>query len=399
VVLDRTPFYAEGGGQEADRGELTIRSGSRDAVLEVYDVQSPIDGLIVHRGRVVSGELRPGDDAHAVVDVARRRAVSRSHTATHLLHRALRGALGDTAAQAGSLNAPGRLRFDFTTPSAVPAAVLGDIEDEVNEVLIQDLEVHAFVTSQEEARRIGALAMFGEKYGTEVRVVEVGEYSRELCGGTHVPRSAHIGLVKLLGEASIGAGVRRVEALVGLDAFRFLAREHLLVSGLADALKVPADQVPERVQSLVDRLRTAEKELDRLRAESVLAGAGHLAHAAKDIGGVAVVAAEVPGELSGNDLRALALDVRGRLDPGRPGLVALASRTDGRVAFVVAVNEAGRGRGISANDVVRALASPVSGRGGGKDDLAQGGGTNPDGVPEALLLVEHVVGRRVAGSG
>jgi len=276
--------------------------------------------------------------------------------------------------------------------------VLGEIEDEVNEVLIRDLEVTAFLTSQEDAWRIGALAMFGEKYGDEVRVVEVGDYSRELCGGTHVPRSAHVGLVKVLGEASIGAGVRRVEALVGLDAFRFLAREHVLVSGLAEALKVPPDQVPERVQSLVDRLRAAEKELDRLRAESVLAGAGALAASAKDVAGVAVVAAEVPGGLAGGDLRSLAVDVRGRLDPGRPGLVALASRRDGNVGFVVATNEAARLRRISAHDVVQALAPPVAGKGGGKDDLAQGGGTNPDGVPEALLLVEHVVGRRAAGS-
>jgi alanyl-tRNA synthetase len=398
VILDATPFYAEGGGQQPDFGRITAGSGSREAVLEVVDVQQPIPGLTVHRVRVESGELRIGDEAHAQVDVARRRAVSRSHTATHLLHRALRGALGESAAQAGSLNAPGRLRFDFTTPSAVPASVLGEIEDEVNEVLIQDLGVTAFVTSQEEARRIGALAMFGEKYGDEVRVVEVGDYSRELCGGTHVPRSAHIGLVKVLGESSIGAGVRRVEALVGLDAFRFLAREHVLVSGLAEALKVPPDQVPERVQSLVERVRVAERELERLRAESVLAGAGALAAAAKDVQGVAVVAAEVPGALGGGDLRTLAVDVRGRLDPGRPGLVALASRRDGNVAFVVAANEAARNRGVSANDVVQALASPVGGRGGGKADLAQGGGNNPDGVPEALLLVEHVVGQRAAGS-
>ncbi len=362
VVLDATPFYPEGGGQQPDFGRITVGSGSREAVLDVVDVQSPLPGLIVHRARVVSGELRPGDEAHAQVDVARRRAVSRSHTATHLLHRALRGALGESAAQAGSLNAPGRLRFDFTTPAAVPPTVLTDVEDEVNEVLIQDLEVSAFVTSQEEARRIGALAMFGEKYGDEVRVVEVGEYSRELCGGTHVPRSAHIGLVKVLGEASIGAGVRRVEALVGLDAFRYL-----------------------------------EKELDRLRAESVLAGAGALAAAAKDVRGVAVVAAEVPGGLTGGDLRTLAVDVRGRLDPGRPGLVALVSRREGNVAFVVATNEAARARRISASDVVRALAPPVGGKGGGKDDLAQGGGNDPDGVPEALLLVEHVVGQRMAG--
>ena len=397
VVLDATPFYAEGGGQLADTGLITVRSGSRDAVLEVLDVQQPVAGLIVHRARVTSGELRPGDEAHAAVDVDRRRAVSRSHTGTHLLHRALRGALGETAAQAGSLNAPGRLRFDFSTPGPVPPSVLADIEDEVNAVLVADLEVTAFITNQAEAKRIGALAMFGEKYGEEVRVVEVGDYSRELCGGTHVRRSANVGLVKLLGESSIGAGVRRIEALVGLDAFRFLAREHLLVSGLADALKVPSDQVPERVQSLVDRLKAAERELERLRAESVLAGAAALVQSGRDIGGVAVVAAEVPGDLGGGDLRTLALDVRGRLDPGRPGVVVLASRSTGKVAFVVATNEPARARGIAAGDIVRALAPPIAGRGGGKDDLAQGGGTNPDGVPEALLLVEHVVGRRVAG--
>ncbi len=397
LVLDVTPFYAEGGGQLADTGRVVVRSGSRDAELEVVDVQQPVPGLIVHRARVLSGAVRPGDGVHAVVDTDRRRSVSRSHSGTHLVHAALRAALGESAAQAGSLNAPGRLRFDFSSPGAVPASVLADVEDEVNEVLARDLEVHAFLTSQEEAKRIGALAMFGEKYGDEVRVVEIGDYSRELCGGTHVAHSSLIGMVKLLGEASIGAGVRRVEALVGLDAFRFLAREHLLVSGLADALKAPADQVPERVQSLVDRLRTAERELERLREESVLAGAGALAAAARDAAGIAVVAAEVPGGLGGGPLRTLALDVRGRLDPGRPGLVALFSRDGGKVAFVITTNEAARVRGLSAGEVVRAVSAPVGGRGGGKDDVAQGGGTEPDGIPEALLLVGHVVGQRVSG--
>jgi alanyl-tRNA synthetase len=397
LVLDVTPFYAEGGGQLADTGRIAVRSGSRDAELEVVDVQQPVPGLIVHRARVLSGAVRPGDGVHAAVDTDRRRSVSRSHSGTHLVHAALRAALGESAAQAGSLNAPGRLRFDFSSPAAVPASVLADVEDEVNEVLARDLEVHAFLTSQDEAKRIGALAMFGEKYGDEVRVVEIGDYSRELCGGTHVAHSALIGMVKLLGESSIGAGVRRVEALVGLDAFRFLAREHLLVSGLADALKAPADQVPERVQSLVDRLRTAERELERLRAESVLAGAGALAAAARDVGGVAVVASEVPGGLNGGQLRTLALDVRGRLDPGRAGLVALFSRAEDKVAFVVTANEAARVRGLSAGEVVRAVSAPVGGRGGGKDDVAQGGGTEPDGIPEALLLVGHVVGQRLSG--
>ncbi len=203
--------------------------------------------------------------------------MSRSHSATHLLHAGLRRALGDSAAQAGSLNAPGRLRFDFKTPSAVAPSVLGDVEDEINEVLLRDLEVRWFVTDQSEARRIGAIAMFGEKYGDRVRVVEIGDYSRELCGGTHVPRSAVIGMVKLLSEASIGSGVRRVEALVGLDAFRYLAREHVLVQELSENFKALPEELPDRIAATLDRLKSAERELDKLRVASVLASAGSLA--------------------------------------------------------------------------------------------------------------------------
>src|SRR6516165_6289610 len=225
VVLDRTPFYAEGGGQLADHGVIRTDSAGGPAEVEVTDVQMPLPGLTVHRGTVRFGEVTTGLPAYAEIDVERRRATSRSHTATHLVHRALRGALGESAAQAGSENAPGRLRFDFTASGAVPLSVLREVEDEVNRVLITDLAVRAFHTSIEEARSMGALALFGEKYGGDVRVVEVGEYSRELCGGTHVARSGQLGLVKLLGESSIGSGVRRIEALVGIDAFRFLARE------------------------------------------------------------------------------------------------------------------------------------------------------------------------------
>ena len=225
VVLDRTPFYAEGGGQLPDHGVIKTNGAGGAAEVLVTDVQTPLPGLVVHRGTVRYGEITTGSPAYAEIDVERRRATSRSHTATHLVHRALRGALGESAAQAGSENAPGRLRFDFTASGAVPVTVLREVEDEVNRVLIDDLTVRAYHTSIDEARSMGALALFGEKYGTEVRIVEVGEYSRELCGGTHVARSGQLGLVKLLGEASIGSGVRRVEALVGIDAFRFLARE------------------------------------------------------------------------------------------------------------------------------------------------------------------------------
>ena len=266
----------------------------------------------------------------AEIDIERRRAVSRSHTATHLVHRAFRNALGESAAQAGSENAPGRLRFDFTAAGAVPVSVLRDAEDEVNNVLINDLDVRAFVTPIEEARAIGAIALFGEKYGDQVRVVEVGDYSRELCGGTHVARSGQLGLVKILGESSIGSGVRRVEALVGTDAFRFLATESVLVSQLSEQLKARREELPERVAALVARVRDAERELDRLRSAQLLGEAADVAHGAEDIGGAAFVAHRVPGRHHrrrrpqaraghpGTAARAAASGGDGRRRPGRP---------------------------------------------------------------------------------
>jgi alanyl-tRNA synthetase len=396
VVLDVTPFYAEGGGQEADWGRLSATAPDRDAELTVVDVQTPLPGLISHRCTVLSGEVRPGDLVLARVDVARRASVSRSHSATHLLHAGLRRALGDSAAQAGSYNAPGRLRFDFKTPSAVPPSVLGDVEDEINEILLRDLEVRWFVTDQDEARRIGAIAIFGEKYGDRVRVVEIGDYSRELCGGTHVERSSVIGAVKLLTEASIGSGVRRVEALVGLDAFRYLAREHLLVHQLAGELKTPPEQLPERVAAILDRLRAAERELDRLRVADVLAGAGELAAAAEPVGGALLVAAEAPPGVGGNDLRSLALDVRGRLPARDPAVVLLASPVvDGAgVTFVAAVNESGRAAGLSAGELVRVFAPVIGARGGGKADLAQGAGGDAAELASAFAAVrESLAGR------
>jgi alanyl-tRNA synthetase len=392
IVLDVTPFYAEGGGQQPDTGRILFDGGE----LEIFDVQRPVPDLIVHRARVLRGELRAGAEVRAVVDIDRRRAISRSHTATHLVHRAFRGALGESATQAGSENAPGRLRFDFANPSAVPPSVLEDVESEVNEVLLGDLEVHAFVTSQEEARRIGAMALFGEKYGDQVRVVDIGDYSRELCGGTHVARSAQLGGVKLLGESSIGAGVRRVEALVGIDAFRFLAREHVLLSRIAGLFRVPPDEAADRVEATIAELRTAEKELERLRAEAVLAGAGRLAQEAKDVSGVATILAEAPAGTDGKALQRLVNDVRGRI-ADRPAVVAIAVRGDGKASIVIATNDGARERGLAAGDLVRAAAGELGGKGGGKPDLAQGGGSQPDNVPAALTAVERLI-REKAGS-
>jgi alanyl-tRNA synthetase len=389
VVLDRTPFYAEGGGQEADWGRLLLADGTE---LEIYDVQRTLPDLVVHRARVLNGEVRVGLAGQAAVDIERRRSVSRAHTATHLVHKAFRAALGEQATQAGSLNAPGRFRFDFHSPGAVPASALADVEQEINEIALADLEVRAFVTTQDEARRIGAMALFGEKYGDAVRVVEVGDYARELCGGTHAARSGQLGMVKLLSEASIGAGVRRVEGLVGLDAYSYLAREHVLLAQLAAAFKVPADEVPDRVAATVARLREVEKELDTLRAGAVLQQAAAFAARARDVFGVAYVGIEAPAGTPGDLVRGLALDIRGRLAAERPAAVLVAAGGE-RVTLVAAVNDAGRARGLSANDLLREAAAAVGGKGGGKDDVAQGGGTDVSGIADALLRAEHLIGR------
>ncbi|RAY17227.1 alanine--tRNA ligase [Actinomadura craniellae] len=388
AVLDRTPFYAEGGGQLADQGVIRLGNG---AEIEVRDVQTPLPGLVVHRGTVRSGEAQVGEPAFAEIDVERRRAISRSHTATHMVHAGFRRALGESAAQAGSENSPGRFRFDFTATGAVPVSVLRDVEDEVNDVLVNDLDVRAFHTSIDEARSMGALALFGEKYGNEVRVVEVGDYSRELCGGTHVARSGQLGLVKVLGESSIGAGVRRVEALVGIDAFRFLARESVLVHQLTDQLKVRKEELPERISGLVGRLRDAEKELERLRSQQVLEAAGALAEGAADVHGIALVAHRAPDGTGADDLRKLTLDVRGRLN-ARPAVVVVAGVPKDRPVVVVAVTGGAKERGLKAGALVGVAARALGGGGGGKDDLAQGGGTDPAAVGEALAAVERAVG-------
>jgi alanyl-tRNA synthetase len=346
----------------------------------------------VHRGTVRRGEVTVGSPAYAEIDVERRRATSRSHTATHLVHRALRGALGESAAQAGSENAPGRLRFDFTASGAVPVAVLRDVEDEVNRVLIDDMAVRAFHTSVDEARAMGALALFGEKYGDQVRVVEVGEYSRELCGGTHVARSGQLGLIKVLGEQSIGSGVRRIDALVGIDAFRYLARESALVSQLSEQFKTPREQLPDRISTVVSRLRDAERELSSLRAAKLLEQSGEIAAAAQDISGLALVTHRVPDGTAADDIRKLALDVRSRVPRNRPAVVAVIGVPADKPVVVIAVNEAGRGFGLAAGTLVGAAARALGGNGGGKPDVAQGGGvplsqSHPGVVDEAFEAV------------
>jgi alanyl-tRNA synthetase len=393
VVLDRTPLYAESGGQQADHGHIRLANG---ALIEVTDVQRPITGLVVHRATVLEGEAGLGEDAEAEVDVVRRRSISRAHTATHMVHQALRDELGDTATQAGSENSPGRLRFDFKSLQAPPAAAMGEIEARINAVLLDDLPVTADVMNIDAAKKLGAMALFGEKYGERVRVVSIGEWSRELCVGTHTPRVGQIGVVKLLGESSIGSGVRRVEALVGADAYSHLAREATIVSQLTDTLGVRRDELPDRIATILGRLRDAEKEIAAVRQSQVLGAASGLVQSARDIAGVTFVSHDAGDGVTGDDLRKLVTDVRGRLGNDRPVLVSMASVANGRPVVIVATNERAREAGLKAGAFVKSAAQALGGGGGGKDDLAQGGGTDATRVSVALGTVEDQLRNRSA---
>ncbi|MER6800290.1 DHHA1 domain-containing protein, partial [Amycolatopsis mediterranei] len=287
------------------------------------------------------------------------------------------------------LNSPGRMRFDFTTPGSVSADVLTEVEQEVNDYLQTNVEVQSFTTTKDKALELGAVALFGEKYGNDVRVVDMGDYSRELCGGTHVDRIGQLGLVKLVSDASIGSGVHRVEALVGTDALKYVRKEQLLVSQLANTFKVPSDQLPGRIDDVLTRLKNAEKEIAQLKTQQVLGSAGALVDKAQEIGGVTVVAEVVP-DVDGNGLRALASDIRGRLGT-RPGVVALFSPAGEKLSFVVATTKAAQEKGIAAGKLVPSFAEKIGGRGGGKPDMAQGGGTNPAGAAEAVTALRSAI--------
>jgi alanyl-tRNA synthetase len=386
IVLNRTPFYAEGGGQLADGGRITLSNGG---VVEIDDVQSPLPGLSVHRGRVISGSIEVGSAALAEIDIERRHAISRAHTATHMVHKAFREILGETATQAGSENSPGRFRFDFPATGSVPVSVLNDVESRVNTLLLDNLEVTAESMSQAKAKELGAMALFGEKYGDVVRVVSVGDWARELCGGTHVARSGQLGVIKLLSESSIGAGVRRVEALVGVDAYKFLAREHILLNSLSDLIKgARAEELPERISDLLNKMKDIEKELASVRSAQALSQIGDLAKTAKVINGISYVSSVMADGVSGDDLRRIALDLRERQ---AKSVVALISANDGKPVLVVATSEEARSSGVKAGALVKIGSTVLGGGGGGKDDFAQGGGTDASKSLEALTAISNAL--------
>ena len=386
IILDRTPFYAEGGGQLPDGGKITLSNG---AVIEIDDVQSPIPGLYVHRGQVVKGLIEIDQKVLSQIDIERRLAISRAHTATHMVHKAFREVLGETATQAGSENSPGRFRFDFPSSGAVPLSVLNEVEARVNDLLIDNLSVTAKVMTQPEAKTLGAMALFGEKYGDQVRVVSVGDWAHELCGGTHVKNSGELGLVKLISESSIGAGVRRVEALVGTDAYNFLAREHIILDSLTELIKgAQIEELPERISDLLEKLKSAEKQINEFKTARALEQAKDLVDKRKSFGGFDAIVSEFASGINADDLRTIALDLRKKIGDG---VVALISKGEDKVSIVTTVGSKGRDSGIKANEIVQAAALVLGGRGGGKEDFAQGSGTNIQKIKETISTIENLL--------
>jgi alanyl-tRNA synthetase len=388
VILAETALYAESGGQVADKGVI-VGPGYE---LEVLDVQKPVPGLISHTVEVSTGEVGVGQPATTVVDAANRRAARQAHSATHLVHAALRDTLGKTATQAGSLNRAGYMRFDFSWGQALSDATKTEIEEIANNAVRDNLEVTTRVLPLDEAKSLGAMALFGEKYGDTVRMVDIGgPWSRELCAGTHVSASAEIGLISLLGESSVGASNRRVEALVGLDAFRSLAAERAIVSQLTSSLKAPREQLPARIAELQASLKAAEKKIAAFESKALGDRLPALAAAATRVGDTLVVAESLGTAASADDVRSLALQVRERLTSDA-AVVALGAVVNERPVVIVATNEAARTAGAKAGVLAKGAAGVLGGGGGGRDDVAQGGGTDAAALAAALTAVKDALG-------
>ncbi|HEY8202606.1 MAG TPA: alanine--tRNA ligase, partial [Actinomycetota bacterium] len=391
IILDRTPFYPEGGGQIGDRGEIRTGTGA----FKVTDTQWGIPGVVVHEGTVTAGELQVGQEAAASVDQMHRQGAQQAHTATHMIHWALRDRLGEHARQHGSLVEPGRLRFDFSHFEAVPKSALADIEQEVNRRVLSDASVRWYETTYDYATSIGAVALFGEKYGDHVRVVEVGDYSKELCGGTHVTHTGQVGVIKLLGESSIGAGIRRVEALTGMDGLAYLNRQAESLRQAASLLKVEPERLVERLEKMLEAMRSLETELSKQRSAGQAAEVASIlaSDAVRSVGGRRLLVLRRNGTV--DELRKLALALRDRLGSG---VVLIGSAQDGKANLVAAATRDLTGRGVSAQAVL-ADAAPIHGGGsGGKPDLAVAGGSNADEIDRALAAAERAAEAALEGA-
>ncbi len=387
VVLDETPFYAESGGQAADTGTIS----GNGFIIDVSDVQQPVKGLSVHRGVVREGEVTPGMAVVAHVDEQRRRDGEKAHSGTHIIHAALHQVLGNEATQRGSFNKEGYLRFDFAWNEGLSESAQREVEEVANTAIRDNFQTVTREMPLAEAKKLGAMSLFGEKYGDVVRVVEIGgDFSRELCGGTHVDSSAQIGSLTLLTEQSVGSGNRRVEALVGLDSFNHLAAERTLVNQLTGMMKVQSSaDLPEKLSQTLNKLKAAEKEIEKLRKEKLQSEASKLVDSAEAIGNVRALL-HAAGELSANELRSLALDLRQRLG-AEAAVVAVVGVNNDRPVLIVATNEAARETGVKAGALVRVAAQVLGGGGGGKDDVAQGGGQDVSKIDDAFVAIRSAI--------
>ncbi|MFQ5854204.1 MAG: alanine--tRNA ligase [Anaerolineae bacterium] len=384
VVLDRTPFYAEAGGQVGDTGRIITPGGT----VTVEDTHSPIKGVIIHYGQVAAGSISQGDLVEARVDVERRMDIMRNHTATHLLHKALQSVLGEHAQQRGSLVAPDRLRFDFAHLSALSEEEVREIEHRVNEKIRADLPVEPKYTTLDEARRLGAMMLFGEKYGENVRMVTIDDYSRELCGGTHLHRTGQIGGFLITNEGSVGAGLRRIEALTGRGAERYMRERLELLGDVAGTLGAQGlGEVRPRLHSLLDEVKGQRREIDRLRRRIALQETESILNKTVVLDGVEVVAAQVEA-MDMEGLRERIDFLRDRLGSG---VIVLGSVIDGRPQLVAAVTSDLVAKGLDAGDLVQQVAAVVGGSGGGRPMLAQAGGRDPGKLDEALSRVKELV--------
>ncbi|NNL86054.1 MAG: alanine--tRNA ligase, partial [Myxococcales bacterium] len=382
VIVSETPFYPESGGQVGDRG--TLQSDAAEVVVE--DTLRPVEGLIVHRGRVTSGTLKVGDPVHLAVDSAARAATVRNHSGTHLLHAALRRVLGEQAMQKGSLVSPDRLRFDFTHDAPLSLSERERIEDLVNEWIEDNADATVRQMAYKEAIGAGAVAIFEEKYGDEVRVVSFGDVSTELCGGTHAGATGDIGLLKIVSETGIAAGVRRVEALTGLSALEYLREQEAGLRRIGELLRVPPAEAAQRVEKLLEERRLLERELEAVRSERRGAASKDLLDDVREVGGVRVLAARVEGA-GGKELRGMVDDLRARLGSG---VVLLAAEKGGNASLALGVTPDLTER-LRAGDLVREIARVLGGKGGGRPDFAQAGGPDATKLDEAFQKLDQLV--------
>ncbi|MDR3151935.1 MAG: alanine--tRNA ligase, partial [Bifidobacteriaceae bacterium] len=389
VIFDKTPFYAEGGGQVADIGIAEFQSG---ALLDIEDVQKPLVGVFVHTGNLTEGVLAVGETGTARIDLPRRQAICRSHSATHMIHKALQEQLGPQATQAGSLDEPGRLRFDFRNDGALTQDVLQMVESRVNILLEENLAVSDKLMNYDKALETGAMAIFGEKYGDIVRVVSIGDtWSKELCGGTHVENSSQIGLISILSESSIGSGIRRVDALVGTRASQYHAREKALVNQLTGLLNTSPDDLANKVKSLMEKLKDQDKKIAQIQQEKLLSSVDRFVDKSKIINSILCVIESVKEPASMDALKLAVEKLQNKLELDKAVFIMLIGVANNKPIIICAANELAQKKGLKSGEIIKDVARVLGGGAGGRPKFATGGGNDITKIDQALQIAQNYI--------